>query len=342
MSENSRAAPILTRDNFSKWYEDFEAYASTKGLWRMCKGTERYPTPRNENNLTRDERNDLELYETRKDKASGEIWLAVSEPLREDIREAKGDPKAMMEILEEKHNKKTAGVRFKAYNDFLNITLRNDIPETTVLPTLITDITAAISFIRRQRPAGFDITHLEAELAMMVALRALQSSNAESHRMLASNFMTKEDLNFSDIEGTIDRDFQAKPTVKLEDPPALAMGAQHGPCYLCDGPHFVAKCPNLGQAKESLNRPANSRGQNGRGRNRGRGTANSAESTPPSTPPPLHLPLPLQVVPPLLVVPPLSNLRERQVFLSRPLNATNGLNPKTQLIGIPIQVPLHT
>ncbi|KAF9058340.1 hypothetical protein BDP27DRAFT_1343996 [Rhodocollybia butyracea] len=264
MSENSRAAPILTRDNFSKWYKDFEAYASTKGLWRMCKGTERYPTPWNENNLTRDKRNDLELYETRKDKASGEIWLAVSEPLREDIREAKGDPKAMMEILEEKHNKKTAG--------------------TTVLPTLITDITAAISFIHRQCPAGFDITHLEAELAMMVALRALQSSNAESHRMLASNFMTKEDLNFSDIEGTIDRDFQAKPTVKLEDPPALAMGAQHGPCYLCDGPHFVAKCPNLGQAKESLNRPANSRGQNGRGRNRGRGTANSAESTPPSTP----------------------------------------------------------
>ncbi|KAJ7453050.1 hypothetical protein B0H11DRAFT_1741503, partial [Mycena galericulata] len=276
--------PILHRDDYSKWYEDFEAYASTKGLWRMCAGTELYPTPVDPDALTREERNDIEAYETRKNKASGEIWLAVEESLRDDLRAVKGEPSEMLAILEAKHNQKAPGIRFKAYNDFLNVTLRDDVEPKLVLTTLITDITNTLSFIRRQRPEGFDIDMLDAELATMIALRALRVSENPDHRAFATQFLMKEDLNFADVESTIRRDFQSKPTIKQEDTgTALAMAAlQAGPCFLCDGAHFIRDCEKLPKAKQSLQSSSSNRT---RGRGRGRGAANVADSNSSPAPP---------------------------------------------------------
>ncbi|KAJ6492667.1 hypothetical protein DFH09DRAFT_1451361, partial [Mycena vulgaris] len=125
-NNNTRDRPVLTRDDYATWYDNFEAYAQTKGLWRTCQWLEVYPTPADSSALTREVRTDIEAYETRKSRASGEIWLGVEEPLRDDIPAAKGDPAAMLAALEAKHNQKVPGVRFKAYNDFLNISLRTE------------------------------------------------------------------------------------------------------------------------------------------------------------------------------------------------------------------------
>ncbi|KAJ7206945.1 hypothetical protein C8J57DRAFT_1099469, partial [Mycena rebaudengoi] len=285
MSENTTntARPVLHRDNFAGWYEDFEAYAGTKGLWRMCTGAERYPTPDDPDALTREERMDLEAYETRKSKASSEIWLGVEESLRDDIRGFKGDPKKMLETLEETHNQKAPGIRFKAYNDFLNITLRTELEPHLILSTLISDINNSLSFIRRQRPDDFTITHHDAELATMITLRALRDSENQDHRAFATQFLMKEDLNFKDVEATIRRGFQSKPTIKQEEM-SLAMAAQTpGPCYLCDGPHFIRDCEKLLKAKQGLSVKEPQRSSRGRGH--GRGSANTTEasnSTPPA------------------------------------------------------------
>ncbi|KAJ7656274.1 hypothetical protein DFH06DRAFT_1045609, partial [Mycena polygramma] len=279
MSDNtSGSRPILEPDGYDTWIDDFEAYTGTKGLWRMCTGAEIYPTPANPNALTREERNDIEAYETRKSKASGEIWLAVRESLRDDLREVKGEPVEMMAALEAAHNHKAPGIRFKAYNDFLNVNLRDDVEPKLVLTTLISDINASLSFIRRQRPDEFTIDMLDAELATMVALRALRDSGDSEHRAFAAQFLMKEDLNFRDVEATIRRDFQSKPKVKPEETAtSLAMAAlQLGPCYMCEGPHFVWDCEKLAKAKQLLQSSSSS--SRTRGRGRGKGAANAADA----------------------------------------------------------------
>ncbi|KAJ7120722.1 hypothetical protein C8R43DRAFT_1034055 [Mycena crocata] len=285
MSESTTTArPILTRENYPTWYDDFEAFAGTKGLWRACTGAEIEPTAADPNAPTREERLDIEAYETRKSKASGEIWLSVEESLRDDLRELKGDPKAMMDALDSKHNQKAPGIRYKAYNNLLNVELHTDVEPALVLPTLVTEINNAVSFIRRQRPTDFKIEHLDAEIATMVALRALRNSENADHRTFATQFLMKEDLNFKDVESTILRDFQSKPTVKQEDTAtSLAMAAQLGPCFLCEGPHWGRECPHLQKAKQDIKNPPSNRGSRGRGR--GRGTANTSEGSSSGTPP---------------------------------------------------------
>ncbi|KAJ3898536.1 hypothetical protein F5879DRAFT_812464, partial [Lentinula edodes] len=278
MSESPKIKK-LTRSDWPRWIEDFQAYAGTKGLWGVCIGREVAPTPADPNALTRDERIDMLAYETRLDKASGEIWLTVSDELREDIRDVQGDPKAMLDTLEAKYNKKAPGSRFKAYNAFLNTSIRLDIPSLEILPALPTDISAAMSTVRRLRPDNYGLDEMEAELATMVALRALQVSDNPDHRLLASSFMMNPNLSWTDIESAVDRDFQSKsePGVKQEEDTVLAMAAGLGPCFLCDGPHYVKDCPDLSKAKRNL---ASSPSMNRRGRGRGRGTANSATSSP--------------------------------------------------------------
>ncbi|KAK7020459.1 hypothetical protein R3P38DRAFT_2969602 [Favolaschia claudopus] len=256
---HTTARPVLTRDNYPTWLESFQAYSETKGLWRMCQGKELYPTPVDATALTRVERVDIEEFETRKSKACGEIWLAVEESLRDDIRDVKGERR--------KHNQKVPGTRFKAYNDFLNISLRTELEPHLILPALITDISNSVSSIRRNRPDEFDIGKLDAELATMVALRALRDSDNPEHRAFATNFLMKEDLNFADVESTILRDFQTKPKIKQEDTAIAMAAAQAGPCYLCEGPHFVRDCTKMERAKKLLAHP--------RGRGKG-GNANTA------------------------------------------------------------------
>lgn len=289
----STARPILTIGNYDTWYDNFKAYAGTKDLWRQCKGEEAYPSPVDVAKKTRDERMDIEAYETRKSKASGEIWLAVSDTMKDDLRVVEGDPKKMMEVLDTNYNKKAPGIRFKAYNDFLNISLRpasSEILPKEVLPNLVSDVRSALSAIRRQRPTGFTIEKLEAELATMVALRALQRSNDSDHRNLANNFLQKENLDFSHIEDTIQRLFQSDPGEDNNDPTTLAMAAGSISCFICDGPHFVRDCPNLDKAKAYVKSdpPAPSTSHHSRGRGRGRGSASAAtsdtQSASPSTP----------------------------------------------------------
>ncbi|KAK7057517.1 hypothetical protein R3P38DRAFT_2841431 [Favolaschia claudopus] len=274
---HTTARPVLTRDNYPTWLESFQAYSETKGLWRMCQGKELYPTPVDATALTRVERVDIEEFETWKSKACGEIWLAVEESLRDDIRDVKGEPSQMLDTLERKHNQKVPGTRFKAYNDFLNISLRTELESHLILPALITDISNSVSSIRRNRPEDFDIGKLDAELATMVALRALRDSDNAEHRAFATNFLMKEDLNFADVESTILRDFQTKPKIKQEDTAIAMAAAQAGPCYLCEGPHFVRDCTKIEKAKKLLAHP--------RGKGKG-GNANTTDSGANSKPPP--------------------------------------------------------
>ncbi|KAJ3846430.1 hypothetical protein EV368DRAFT_89042 [Lentinula lateritia] len=126
MSESPKIKK-LTRSDWPRWIEDFQAYAGTKGLWGVSIGREVAPTPADPNTLTRDEHIDMLAYETRLDKAR--------------------DPKAMLDTLEAKYNKKAPGSRFKAYNAFLNTSIRLNIPTLEILPALLTDISATMSTV---------------------------------------------------------------------------------------------------------------------------------------------------------------------------------------------------
>ncbi|KAJ7742008.1 hypothetical protein DFH07DRAFT_777923 [Mycena maculata] len=253
MSENSTVRPVLHRDDYMKWIEDFEAYAGTKGLWCMCIRAEIYPTPKDEDALTREERNDIEVYETRKTKASGEIWLGVEESLRDYLREVKGEPSDMLAILEATYNQKAPGIRFKAYNDFLNVTLRDDVEPHLVLTTLITDITNSLSFIRHQHPEKFELGMLDAELATMVTLRALRNSENTDYHAFAAQFLMKAELSFDDVAATIRRYFQSKPTAKQGDTEAALARWRHSkPVHV-----FSAKVRTSSGTVISCQRPNN-------------------------------------------------------------------------------------
>ena len=114
---------------------------------------------------------DIERREWRKrrDKADGELYLAVLPEQRSHFGGAQDDPVAMWSVLEAAHIKRRPGARFNAYNSLFSLRKGDD--ET--LSSLASRVEESMRTVQNLRPKTFTLSELDDELQSMALIRAL-------------------------------------------------------------------------------------------------------------------------------------------------------------------------
>ncbi|EIW84156.1 hypothetical protein CONPUDRAFT_151199, partial [Coniophora puteana RWD-64-598 SS2] len=81
-ADASKRIKALTKDNYASWAVDFSALARSKGFYRLLKGTETRPQDPDK----------AEDWDTRQEKAAGELMLSLSEEQRIHVKGKEDDP----------------------------------------------------------------------------------------------------------------------------------------------------------------------------------------------------------------------------------------------------------
>ena len=117
------------------------------GLWKLVSG--RWPQPT-------DNEDDLLKWETKTEKAAGEIYLLVESDQRVHFRGHEDDPIKMWQLLEAAHLSKKPGARFNAYDDSFSIRKQ----DSESLVDIGVRIEKAIQAIQNLQPLDFIIEQL--------------------------------------------------------------------------------------------------------------------------------------------------------------------------------------
>ncbi|EIW85311.1 hypothetical protein CONPUDRAFT_150127 [Coniophora puteana RWD-64-598 SS2] len=113
-ADASKRIKALTKDNYASWAVDISALARSKGFYRLLKGTETRPQDPDK----------AEDWDTRQEKAAGELMLSLSEEQRIHVKGKEDDPTAMWDALQAVHQQKIPGTRFNAFDDFFALRKR--------------------------------------------------------------------------------------------------------------------------------------------------------------------------------------------------------------------------
>ena len=204
-----------------------------QGYWRLVSGREDRPK--------KSDADALEKYETKAEKAAGEIFLAVQPDQRVHFRDYEDDPVKMWSLIEAAHVQKKPGARFNAYDDLFSIQKNDD--ETLV--ELAVRIEQAVGNIKNLRPKGFTIEKLDEELQCMALIRALPEEYSHfSTSLLLLDSLDKDKIlqAFRSEELNRQRRIEIANRAKANH----ASGSKKGSCHYCkkDG-HWRYDCPEL-------------------------------------------------------------------------------------------------
>ena len=108
--------PKLGENNYSSWSVDMQAKLMDKRYWRGHIETEKRPSDPLE----------LEDWQLTHDAASGLIYSALEQQMKELVRGFLGEPKKMWDTLEAHCNQKKPTTRFIAMENLLGIQKRED------------------------------------------------------------------------------------------------------------------------------------------------------------------------------------------------------------------------
>ena len=245
MSSDNTVAKFkpLSNSNYPEWAGEMKAWLMRNGLWRIVSGRESKPA----------DKNDLEKWEAKAERAAGEIYLMVENDQRVHFRGHEEDPLKMWELLEAAHLSKKPGARFNAYDDLFSIRKQDD--ETLV--NLGVRIEKSMQTIQNLRPNNFTIDNLDEELQCMALIRALP----EDYRHLSTSLLLMDKLDKSVI-------MQAFRSEELHRQRQLGQGeslnqakagggkgkmntgkkdpSKDGTCYYCkETGHWRSDCPSL-------------------------------------------------------------------------------------------------
>src|SRR6266550_3318850 len=119
MSEAQSTIKIkpLSNGNYQEWSGEMKALLMRGGLWSVVSGKTTV-SPKTEEEMAK-----LEL---KKEKAAGEIYLAVESDQRVHFRDIEDDPKAMWDALKKAHLHQKPGARFNAYDELFSIHKADD------------------------------------------------------------------------------------------------------------------------------------------------------------------------------------------------------------------------
>ena len=137
------------------------AWLMKHGLWSLVKGEETEPPAT--------EAAELKDWRKRRDRAAGELYLAVAPEQRAHFGGSEDDPVKMWKALESAHVKRRPGARFNAYNSLFGIRKTDD--ET--LSSLVARVETSMRMCENLRPKDFTLEKLDEELQSMVLTRAL-------------------------------------------------------------------------------------------------------------------------------------------------------------------------
>ena len=94
------------------------AWLMKHGLWSLVKGEETEPSA--------SDAAELKDWRKRRDRAAGELYLAVAPEQRAHFGGSEDDPVKMWKALESAHVKRCPGARFNAYNSLFGIRKADD------------------------------------------------------------------------------------------------------------------------------------------------------------------------------------------------------------------------
>ena len=137
------------------------AWLMKHGLWSLVKGEETEPPA--------SEAAELKDWRKRRDRAAGELYLAVAPEQRAHFGGSEDNPVKMWKALESAHVKRRPGARFNAYNSLFGIRKADD--ET--LSSLAARVETSMRMCQNLRPKDFTLEKLDEELQSMVLTRAL-------------------------------------------------------------------------------------------------------------------------------------------------------------------------
>jgi len=172
-------------NNYNTWSGDMEAWYHAQALWCIVSGASKAPKvsiPAGEG-----EKDKLEAYQIKADKAAGIMWLMVEQAQRVHFRGIKDDAVKMWGVLEGVHMQKQSGTCFNAYDDLFSIRKHNE----KDLQSLINRVDDTVHHIRDLRSIGFTLDKLNDELASMTLIRALP----DDYNLFVSSLLLKDNLD---------------------------------------------------------------------------------------------------------------------------------------------------
>ena len=151
----------LSAANYPQWSGEMRAWLMKHGLWSLVKGEESEPPA--------SEAAELKDWRKRRDRAAGEIYLAVAPEQRVHFGGSEDDPVKMWKALESAHVKHRPGARFNAYNSLFGIRKADD----KTLSSLVARVETSMRMCQNLRPKDFDLSTMDDELQSMALIRAL-------------------------------------------------------------------------------------------------------------------------------------------------------------------------
>ena len=127
-------------------------------------GTTKAPTLSSPPKDTEEEK--LEKWQSKADKASGQLYLMVDPSQRVHFNGLTDDPVKMWDAIKNIHVQQRAGTRFNAYDDLFNIRKAED----ENLQSLINRVDKAVIAIKNLYPTSFNLDNLDDELASMALI----------------------------------------------------------------------------------------------------------------------------------------------------------------------------
>ncbi|EEB97195.1 hypothetical protein MPER_03536 [Moniliophthora perniciosa FA553] len=167
---------LLTNSNYPEWRRNAQAYLMKLGYWKLVSGKD-----------TKPDDDKAGSWETKAEKAAGEIFLLVDENQKVHIGDSQEDPVKMWKILESVHVSKVPGARFNAYDDLFSIQKKDN----ESLVELGVRVEKAMVTIRNLQPSSFTVNQLDEELQAMALIRALPTE----FQTLSTSLLLKDKLD---------------------------------------------------------------------------------------------------------------------------------------------------
>ncbi|KAF5385137.1 hypothetical protein D9615_001088 [Tricholomella constricta] len=220
----------------------------------------------------------LNIFETRSDKAAGEIYQWLDEANKIHVDAIRDDPAAMWEKLRETHSKSAPNSRFNSLSDLFGIRkLDNE-----SLTDLTTRVEGAMLRVKALRPPdtfdasgnvikGYTLEKLDEELTIMAMIRALPGEfNSFISSVLLLSTLSKDAV----LDAFRTEETQRRAMAEDAEAVAIAIAAAAArilKCYICDGEHTMVDCPLYEKVRTFGKEKTTDSGKGGSSNNKSRG-----------------------------------------------------------------------
>ena len=237
----------LSNSNYPEWAGEMKAWLMRNGYWRLVSGKEVEPK----------DPVALEKWESKAERAAGEIYLIIEIDKRVHFRGSEEDPVKMWKLLEEAHLSKKPGTRFMP----MTICFQSESRMMKLWSIWGLELKRQCRLSKIYIHLNFTLKKLDEELQCMAMIHALP----EEYRHLSSSLLLVDKLDKATIlqafrSDELNRQRQGESVImakmgkngkkpwnqkdKAEDKKGGTEDKNKKvSCFLCGKEHWVNKCP---------------------------------------------------------------------------------------------------